>query len=219
MKTTLVRCMTMMAIAFWGSSASANSIDVDLGGDTGIQLTMYDNDPSLGGPDQVLFSFTNSTGSADLMGIYIEGDKGLNSMDSFYQSSGVNFTPDGAGLASLAGAGGAGSGSGSAGFGMRAGDGAGDGLDQAGEFLGLLFNLDPGMTLAQLPDMVVYLLYQCPVPGCPDNNPSPGGSPSPVPEPASLILFGIGTAGLAGLRKRRLRTRQDSNPDGGNSPT
>jgi len=188
--------MTMVSIAFWVSSAAANSIDVDLGGSSGVQLNIYDNDQSSGGPDQVLFSFTNYTGPDGLAAIYIDGNGRLASIDNLYESDGVDFTIDGG--ANLPGGGPLGF---SADFAIVANNAA-NGIDQAGEFLGIVFNLHPDVTLADISeDVVVIPVYNNP----PDNGLLPGGSP--VPEPASLILFGIGTAGLAGLAKRGRRNK------------
>lgn len=199
MKTTLVRCMTMAAIAFWVSSAAANSIDVDLGESSGVQLTIYDKDQSSGGPDQVLFSFTNYTGPGSLEAIYIDGNGLLASLDSLYESEGVNFTTEGE--PNLLGGGPLGF---SADFAVRIQNNAADGIDQAGEFLGIIFSLYPCVTLADISENVVVLTdFNGPV-GTPEDL-TPGGSP--VPEPASLILFGIGTAGMAGLTKRRRRNK------------
>lgn len=196
MKTNLVRCMTMMAIAFGVSSAAANSIDVDLGDSSGAHLTIYDNDQT----DQVLFSFTNDGRSGSLTAIYID-DKGLfTKIDNVFESAGVSFTKGGE-LSNLPE--GAPSGF-SSDFMVRADKNTTNGVDR-GEFLGVVFNLNPGVTLETISNKPPVIVTQF----GPNTNGSPNGLPdltpgtNPVPEPTSLILFGIGTAGLAGLSKRR----------------
>lgn len=190
MKTSFVRCMTMVAIVFWVSSAAANSIEVDFGESSDARLTISDKDQSSGGPDQVLFSFTNN-GPSSLSGIYIDDSGLLASIDSLYESDGVDFTTDDGTPAGLP--------SGfSADFALRAQNDA-DGLNGDREFLHVVFNLNPGVTLTSIseaiigkdPSFIVKPTFSDPL------------GTNPVPEPASLILFGIGTAGLAGISRRR----------------
>lgn len=195
MKTTLVRCMTLAALAFWVSNAAANSLDVDFGAESTAHLRIYDNEV----PDRVLFSFTNS-GPASMTAVYIDDSDLFSSIDSLYESSGVNFTAEQEGPFNLP------NGQPSADYMVRVdGYNPADGLDAPGEFLGVIFRLNPGVTLTSIAqaikdeELTILPDILGPQAG------SSGGlqATRPVPEPASLILFGIGTAGLACLRKKR----------------
>lgn len=200
MKLSLVRCMTLAVIAFWVNSAAANPIDVDsnleLGPNElpGLSSTFNDNDPGDTGapPDRVRFSFTSGAGNPSSV-FEVQnfgGEEFFSSVNSLVQSTGVGFAMSGGGNNSSQPGGNA--------YGFHARNTA-DRLDHPGQYLGILSRLFPGITLDDLRERQKR--------GNPfnvgddhDQEVLPG---APVPEPTSLLLFGIGAAGLAGLKRKR----------------
>lgn len=215
------------------SNITANDVADATTGESQLSVTISDEYPGLTVPGQVAFTFTNTGAAAmSITDVYFD-DGSLLGISSIVNGSGVSFSP-GASPGNLPG-GNAIDFNTSAGF-LADSDTPKLQLNgvNPGESLTIIFNLIDGQTYADViaaidlsseadnwgVDVEGGLRIGIHVQGFDGGGSESfvnngggfdlGGDPDPVPEPASIILFGLGTLGMGALARRR---RQSEEPE------